>query len=398
METQRTQFAVPAVVDRGNDTVSMLQPLTLSSASGGYDERWLQDVLYAHPELLPMEEIEPVFSDAVPVCRELPTRVGPLDLVYVNKQGLLTLVECKLWRNPEARRQVVGQILDYAQEISRWTFDELNQAISKSEQQAGASLWVIAQQAFGGIDEAAFVDRVSRHLRNGEFLLLIIGDGIRENTENIAAFLDKYAGLSFAFGLVEERLFALPGKDQILVQPRILARTVEIGRLFVRTDAGATIEAESTTLTTKTKAASKGRTLTESVFIDDVAGNSALAAEIRDFFAILKDRDFEIQPTARGASLKVVPIGAKMNLLTLYPDGKVMNFGCGHTAVGRDYLDRLKALLPNARIREAPDAGWTSTVTKADGSYFRIEDIMGIRAPLFELFDDTRRRLDAPTS
>ena len=236
METQRTQFAVPAVVDRGNASVSMLQPLALSSApTGGYDERWLQDLLFAHPELLPIEEIEPIFAGAVPVCRELPTRVGPLDLVYLNGQGLLTLVECKLWRNPEARRQVVGQILDYAQEISRWTFDELNQAITKSEQKAGTNLWQIAQQAFDGIDEATFVDRVSRHLRNGEFLLLIIGDGIRENTENIAAFLDKYAGMSFAFGLVEERLFALPEKDRILVQPRILARTVEIGRLFVRT-------------------------------------------------------------------------------------------------------------------------------------------------------------------
>ena len=125
METQRTQFAVPAVVDRANATVFALQPLSLGAAeTGGYDERWLQDLLFAHSELLPIEEIEPIFSGAVPVCRELPTRVGPLDLVYLNEQGLLTLVECKLWRNPEARRQVVGQILDYAQEISRWSFDE----------------------------------------------------------------------------------------------------------------------------------------------------------------------------------------------------------------------------------------------------------------------------------
>jgi hypothetical protein len=34
------------------------------------------------------------------------------------------------------------------------------------------------------------------------------------------------------------------------------------------------------------------------------------------------------------------------------------------------------------------------TVMKADGSYFRIEDIMEVRAPLLELFEDTKRRLD----
>ncbi len=397
METQRSQFAVPAVVDRGKASVSMCQPLTLES-TGGYDERWLQDLLYAHPNLLPTDEIEPVFSDAVSVCRELPTPVGPLDLVYVNKQGLLTLVECKLWRNPEARRQVVGQILDYAQEISRWSFDELDKAITKSEQKAGTSLWQIAQRAFAGVDEAAFVDRVSRHLRNGEFLLLVVGDGIRENTENIAAFLEKYAGLSFAFGLVEEKLFALPGTDQILVQPRILARTVEIGRLFVRTDAGVTVEAERAPATTKTKPASKGRTLTESVFIDELAGNSALASELRSLFSALKDADFEIQPTARGLSLKFIPAGTKMNLLTLYPDGRVMNFGCGNSVLGREYLERLKALLPNAQIRVAPDNGWGSTVIKSDGTYFRIEDIMQIRAPLLELLEETKRRLAAAAS
>ena len=32
-----------------------------------------------------------------------------------------------------------------------------------------------------GVDEAEFVDNVARHLRRGEFLLLIIGDGIRED-------------------------------------------------------------------------------------------------------------------------------------------------------------------------------------------------------------------------
>jgi hypothetical protein len=82
----------------------------------------------------------------------------------------------------------------------------------------------------------------------------------------------------------------------------------------------------------------------------------------------------------------------------LYPDGKVMNFGCGDSAVGQEYLDRLKSLLPNARIRVASDNGWSSTVTKADGSYFRIEDIMRIRAPLLELLEETKHRLQATAS
>ena len=240
--------------------------------------------------------------------------MGFLDLAFVNEQGLLTFVECKLWRNPEARREVVGQILDYAQEISRWSYETLDACIKRSEKCSASSLWGVAQNAFNLTDEAAFIDRVSKQLRNGTFLLLIIGDGIRENTENIAGFLQKYAGLSFAFGLVEERLFLVPGSQRILVQPRVLAKTVEIGRLILTAEPGVTIEPPATPKNLQTRAAG---TLTEALFIEEVAGSSALADELRDFFSRLKEAGFIIEPTARGRSLKIMPQGKEMNLLTL---------------------------------------------------------------------------------
>jgi hypothetical protein len=48
------------------------------------------------------------------------TPAGPLDALFINRHGALGLVKCKLWRNPQARREVVGQILDYAKELARW--------------------------------------------------------------------------------------------------------------------------------------------------------------------------------------------------------------------------------------------------------------------------------------
>src|ERR1700719_492414 len=320
----QTQFTSPVIVDRASSVIERLEPLALEPAdSGRYNEQWLRDLLYAHTDLIPIDEIEPIFSGTVAVCRELPTGVGPLDLVFVNEQGLLTLVECKLWRNPEARRKVVGQILDYAQEISRWTYEQLDAAIARSETKSGPTLWEIARRAFQLKDESLFIDRVSRHLRTGSFLVLIVGDGIRENTENIAAFLQKYAGLSFAFGLVEERLFAVPGSERILVQPRILAKTVEIGRLFVRADVGIAVEAERPRDTASSEIAqTKGRTLTETIFLEEIVGTSALAEDVRRLFRRLKDEGFKIEATARGKSLKIMPEGMKMNLLTLYPSGE----------------------------------------------------------------------------
>ena len=378
------QFTQPLIVDRDGCNAVSLERVPIGAAGGSYDERWLQDLLFRNPSLIPTDELEPVFSGAVAVCTELPTKVGPLDLVYINEQGLLTLVECKLWRNPEARRKVVGQILDYAQEISRWSYEQLDAAIGRSEARTGQSLWEIARTAYKLSDEAAFIDRVSRHLRTGSFLLLVVGDGIRENTENIAAFLQQHAGLNFTFGLVEERLFALPDQ-RILVHPRILAKTVELGRFVVTSDSGGAPSVESPGKEiTEVK---HGRTLTEAMFIDEVAGNSALAEELRSFFTRMKERGFNLQPLKSGASLKVVPEGTKQNLMTLSREGTLRNHGCGDTVIGRAYLERLKELLPNARITEGSDQGWSSTVVKQDGRPFRIEEVIHLAATMLELFE-----------
>ena len=63
-----------------------------------------------------------VFSGPVPICTELNTPAGAIDNFLVTPKGLPVLVECKLWRNPEARREVVGQILDYAKELKSLVF------------------------------------------------------------------------------------------------------------------------------------------------------------------------------------------------------------------------------------------------------------------------------------
>src|SRR5688572_5879504 len=80
---------------------------------GGKDEAWLRDTIFTTPQILPVSEIDPTFGPLVPLCRELRTPAGPVDAVFINERGRLTFIECKLWKNPQSRREVVGQILDY---------------------------------------------------------------------------------------------------------------------------------------------------------------------------------------------------------------------------------------------------------------------------------------------
>jgi hypothetical protein len=104
---------------------------------------------------------------------------------------------------------VVGQALDYAKDLSKWSYEDLDQAVSSSSDNKKPLFEIISQEA-DDLDESQFIDSVTKNLKKGRFLLLIVGDGIREGVENIANFLQAHAGLDFTFGLVELALFNLP--------------------------------------------------------------------------------------------------------------------------------------------------------------------------------------------
>ena len=82
------------------------------------------------------------------------------------------------------------------------------------------------------VDEIQFNDALTTNLRRGRFLLLIVGDGIREGVEAIAEYLQRHAGLHFSLGLVELPIYLMPNGDR-LVAPRVLARMTVITRNVV---------------------------------------------------------------------------------------------------------------------------------------------------------------------
>lgn len=217
-----------------NGAVQKLRRLRLAGEeSGEYTEKWLQDLLFSSPDLLPIKDVDPAYDSLIPVCRELSTEAGFIDLLYVTPSGTLTICEVKLWRNPEARRKVVGQILDYASELSRWTYEDLQREVGRATKKHGNVLFEMVKARHPDADERAFCDALSRNLRTGRFLLLIVGDGIREGTRQIADYLTEKGNLAFSLGLVELKLYALEDGTRLVV-PSIHARTEILSRtLFV---------------------------------------------------------------------------------------------------------------------------------------------------------------------
>jgi hypothetical protein len=225
-----TQYAQMILIRNGKTEALERTPLSTSASAGGYSEDWLQELMFNNPAALPVNELNPAYGPLIPLCREFSTSAGPIDILYISPNGSLTVVECKLWRNPEARRKVVGQIIDYAKELAAMDYTDFEKVWRERTGNRGASIYQSLKTSYGEmpIDEAVFIDTVQRNLKSGSFLLMVLGDGIRRDVEAMSDFMNSYSGLNFTFALVEAAIYQMEG--DLLVQPRVIARTTTVKR------------------------------------------------------------------------------------------------------------------------------------------------------------------------
>lgn len=356
------QFTTPLIV-RGGEAVR-LHRIPFSEKT--FAESWLQELLFTHPALIPFHDLEPIFSDSIPLVRELPTAAGPLDLLYMNSMGFMTLVETKLWRSPEARRSVVAQIIDYAKEMAFWSYEDLVSAVRKAGMKSKNDPLIDLFRELEGeeFDDRRFIDSVSSNLRQGRSLLLIIGDGIQEGVEQMTSFLQQTPQLGFNLNLLEIGLYRehSADKDFLFVQPRILARTREINRATVEikvtvqpTDIQVTIPPESDQKKTSR------RPITEKEFLEQLQTlNDPRAVEFaRWVLENAEAHDLTIDWGDAGPLLKYGnPIkGRYLNFGQLYRNGLLgWTYWWWYSLVEngfpldiwRDFFDEVAKLIPNA--------------------------------------------------
>ncbi|MBV8523499.1 MAG: hypothetical protein JOY71_15475 [Acetobacteraceae bacterium] len=223
----------------------ILERLPLSAdGKGSYDEAWLQRLIQDNPACLPIADIEPSLDSFVSICREMPTPHGYVDNLLMTGRGDIALVEAKLFRNAEARRQVLAQALDYATCLFSMNYTEFEKAAisgSYDPRPKPATLYDSLPEG-DKLNEAAFADAVSRNLRRGRVLILVVGDGIRSEADALLDGLRVHLRFGFTLALVELALFRMPGPDQrLLVRPSTIAKTVITQRTIIETTMGGMI-------------------------------------------------------------------------------------------------------------------------------------------------------------
>jgi hypothetical protein len=138
--------------------------------------------------------------------------------------AVLVVVECKLWRNFEARQKVFAQIVDYAKDSQALSYPDLENSIRTARKEPSYSLFGAIMEAAdedARVDESTFLDAVTRNLRRGRFLFAVVGDGITENLEDVAEFLQQHAGLHFGLMLVQLAVHELPNRSELVFVPSI---------------------------------------------------------------------------------------------------------------------------------------------------------------------------------
>lgn len=252
--------------------------------AGTRSEAWLQELIFRHPELLPISQIEPAFGTIVPAAREVTCGHGSIDNLYVTPSGEIVLVETKLWRNVQARREVVAQALDYVSALTRTNYEAFEAAVLKAGAHKAKRLYDLIADQPDALEEAAFVDAVSINLARGRMLVVALGDGIRQEAEALASLLQSHAGAHFTFALVELAVWKHSASGDFVIVPNTLAQTMMVKRGILVMEDGvpqikpAPIEQEA-----------KAQSLSETMFFEQLGKRDpALPVALREFLAQLE--------------------------------------------------------------------------------------------------------------
>ncbi|MEC7765111.1 MAG: hypothetical protein VX874_24610 [Pseudomonadota bacterium] len=330
-------------------------PGVVLSTNSEFNEEQLQHLVHEHPEALPINEIDAAFEGAISICTELNTPAGPIDNFLITPSGLPVIVECKLWRNPQARREVVGQVLDYAKELARWSSADIEREAAR---RGVPSIIDLVRSRHPEVDEADFHDTLTTSLERGRCLLLILGDGIRGGVEAIFEHLHDQGALQFSFGLVEMPIYDVPGGGRLAL-PRVLAKAPVEVRRVVELPAGLGLE-------DKTQAE-------DQIDPDTLALGDDRAQFWREFLAVL-DLDDPDQPIPRaprqGFIAFVLPAPGATAWINVYRNITKGNVGLS-LAYTRDTTgsQAVEALMREVGDDFIPDLGGTAarSNTKAFG-------------------------------
>jgi hypothetical protein len=203
-----------------------------------YDtEAVLQELLAKYPNLLAGDQMD----EAAPrrwllIAREMgvPSEEEggdrwSLDHLFLDQDAIPTLIEVKRSSDTRIRREVVGQMLDYAANaVVYWPVEAIRARFEEGCRQRGADPAKEIEKLLGpGGDPEGFWQRVKTNLQAGRVRMVFVADAIPPELRRIVEFLNGQMDPAEVLA-VEIRQFVGQGLKTLV--PRVIGQTVEAER------------------------------------------------------------------------------------------------------------------------------------------------------------------------
>lgn len=341
-------------------------------------EERLQELLASHPALLAGDETGAEMSWLL-VQRELGVASEiegaarwSLDHLFLDREGVPTLVEVKRSSDTRIRREVVGQMLDYAANGSTvWSEESIRSSFEESTEDPDRTL---AEFLHEEDDPDGFWERVGLNLKVGRFRLVFVADEIPSELRRIIEFLNAQMTETEVIG-VEVKRFRQEDGDLVSYVSNVIGRT-EVAKRAKRSSSGPgpkwTIEGLE-------------RALTESHGRETAVRAMELRRRLIDAGAQETVGKGKWEPSAnyRLAAGTATPVS-----LSIYVSGLALNFAFLEGDRSEDEMRRLLSLaaqIPGAEpyLEAMRDGNWARRPTMAwadvltdDASARRIADLM----------------------
>ena len=166
------------------------------------EELELQNLLHKNLDLIPGDQIDPenprrwLLVKREMIVEDPGTAEGrwSLDFLIVDQDGIPTLVECKRFKDTRARREVIGQMFDYAANASFYlSRDTLLQYLEERARDRGIEIeeLIASLEPVSGTFLDSFLELIENNINQGQLRLVFFMEQSSPELRSIIAFLNS---------------------------------------------------------------------------------------------------------------------------------------------------------------------------------------------------------------
>jgi len=150
-----------------------------------------------------------------------------IDHLFIDQDAIPTIVEVKRSSDTRIRREVVGQMLDYAANATEhWRIDHIRERFAETCQRGGVDAATKLKEFLGdNVDPEEFWDKANRNLQDRKLRLLFIADVIPTELQRIVEFLNEQMNHTEVLAIEIKQFVGQQGLRSLV--PRVIGQTTK---------------------------------------------------------------------------------------------------------------------------------------------------------------------------